>query len=143
MLISLEANFWERTANYGSLQIIAELTVEGQAQHQKVLAQILAYLEQLRGAPFPSAFFEDRARVALLRESYGNRGEGSALATNLANQALFYPLDVAERAQAVWGRPNEGAYRRLLDVVRPDNMLAILMAKGLPTDKEERIYATA
>ena len=93
-------------------------------------------------ARFPSAFFDDRARVALLKESYGNRGEDAALATSLANQALFDPLDVAERALAVWGRPNEAAYRRMLDVLRPDNMLAILMAKGLPTDKTERIYAT-
>ena len=141
-LISLSAFVWERTGGYGSLWVQAELTPAGQAQHQKVLGQIFAYLEQLRAAPFPAEFYKDRARIALLNESYGNRGEGSALATKLANQALFYPLEVAERATDVWGRPDEAAYRRLLGVLKPDNALVLLMAKGLSTDRKERIYNT-
>ena len=50
---------------------------------------------------------------------------------------------MAERATDVWGAPDEAAYRRLLAALTPDNMLVTLMAKGLPTDKHERIYGTA
>jgi secreted Zn-dependent insulinase-like peptidase len=49
---------------------------------------------------------------------------------------------VAERV-GVWGKPDEGAYRRLLDVLRPDNMLVSIQAKGVPTDRKERIYGIA
>jgi secreted Zn-dependent insulinase-like peptidase len=50
---------------------------------------------------------------------------------------------VAERATDAWGEPDEAAYRRLLGVLTPDNLLVSLMAKGVPTDRKERIYGTA
>jgi insulysin len=87
-------------------------------------------------------FFSDRARIALLQETFSDRGEGAELATRVANQALFYPLEVAERATTAWGQPNEAAYRRVLDALRPSRMLGSLVAKGQPTDRKERIYET-
>lgn len=138
----LSAGIWERTSAYGSLMVDIDLTPEGQAQYQRVLQLTFSYLEHLRTAPFPSEFYADRARVGQLSETYTDRGEGADLATRLANQALFYPLEVAERAPWVWGKPDEAAYRRLLDALRPNRMLATLSAKGLPTDRKERIYAT-
>lgn len=143
LIVSLSAGIWERTGNYGSMFIQAALTPAGQEKHMEVLQAIHSYLSHLRSAPYPTEFFNDRARIALLTESYGNRGEGSALATQLANQALFYPLEIAERATRVWGKPNEAPYRRLLDALKPDNALVMLAAKGVPTDKKERIYGTA
>ena len=138
---SLGAELWERTGEYGSMRISADLTPAGQTEYRKVLSSIFAYLDQLRAAPFPAAFYAERARISQLNETYADRGEGDALATKLANAALFYPLEVAERID-VWGKPDEAAYRRLLGAMQPDNVLVSLMAKGLPTDREERIYKT-
>jgi insulysin len=139
----VSAFIWERTGAYGSLMINVSLTPAGQQQHSRVLAAVMSYLEHLRASPFPAAFFRDRARIAALNETYNDRGEGADLATRLANQALFYPLDVAERATTAYGEPDEAAYRRLLGALTPDNLLVALAAKGLPTDKKERIYGTA
>lgn len=143
LITTFTAGIWERTGNYGSFLIETDLTPAGQEQHPRVLATIFSYLEHLRASPFPSAFYAERARIAQLEETYRDRGEGADLAVKLANQALFYPLEVAERATDVWGKPNEAAYRRLLDVLKPDNVLVSLMTKGLPTDRKERIYQTA
>ena len=140
---SISAGFWERTGDYGSLMVSVSLTPAGRENTARVLGLIFSYLDHLRAAPFPADYYRDRARIAALNETYGDRGEGSELATQLANQALFYPLAVAERATAVWGAPDEAAYRRLLSVLTPDNLLVTLMAKGVPTDKTERIYGTA
>jgi insulysin len=140
---SISAGLWERTGDYGSLMVSVSLTPAGRENTARVLGLIFSYLDHLRAAPFPADYYRDRARIAALNETYGNRGEGSELATQLANQALFYPLEVAERATAVWGAPDEAAYRRLLNVLTPDNLLVTLMAKGVPTDKTERIYGTA
>lgn len=139
----LAAFIWERTPGYGSLFITADLTPAGQKEHARILARVFAYLAHLRSAPFPREFYRDRARIAQLDETYRDRGEGAALATRLANQALFYPLEVAERADLVWGEPDESAYRRLLGALTPDNLLVSLMAKGVPTDRTERIYGVA
>lgn len=143
MINSLSASVWERTGTYGSLLVTISLTPEGQKNHARVLTDFFGYLGHLRTSPFPADFYRDRARIAQLNETYNDRGEGMSLATKLANQALFYPLEVAERATDVWGRPDEAAYRELLGALTPDNLLATLMAKGVPTEKQERIYQTA
>ena len=140
LINGLNAFVWERTADYGSLMIGADLTPAGLAAREQVTVRILAYLQHLRAAPFPADFYRDRARIAQLDESFRDRGEGAALATKLANQAGFYPLEVAERAGDVWGPPDEAAYRRLLNALTPDNLLVAVMAKGVPTDRAERIY---
>jgi Secreted/periplasmic Zn-dependent peptidases, insulinase-like len=134
---------WERTPNYGSLFVTVALTPKGYREYPRVMQEVLAYAEFLRSSPFPSGFYAEHARVAALKETYADRGEGVDLATRLANNALFYPLEVAERATEAWGAPNEAAYRRLLERIRPDNMMAIVQAKGVPTDRKERIYGTA
>ncbi|HRE84603.1 MAG TPA: insulinase family protein, partial [Opitutaceae bacterium] len=139
----LGGGVWERTGDYGSFLLTVTLTPNGQTEHARVLAATMAYLSHLRASPFPSDFYRDRARIAALNETYNDRGEGAALATKLANQALFYPLEIAERATDAWGAPDEAAYRRLLDTLTPDNMLVSLVAKGVPTNKNERIYNTA
>jgi insulysin len=143
LINGIGAYVWERTGDYGSLLVQADLTPAGEQQYQRVLTTIFAYLDFLRASPFPAGFYENRARIAQLDETYKDRGEGATLATKLANQALFYPLEVAERATDVWGKPDEAAYRRLLDGLRPDNLLVSLMARGVPTDRTERVYGVA
>ena len=61
-----------------------------------------------------------QALGAVLSERYSNvtlvleptEFEYGYIVPHLANQALFYPLEVAERAASVWGAPDEAAYRR-------------------------------
>ena len=134
---------WTRTTGYESLFLSADLTPHGAANVQQVMELFFAYLGHLRESPFPADFYADQARIASLQESYEDRGEGAELATELANNALYYPLPIAERAPLVWGKPDESTYRALLDALTPDNMLATFQAKGVPTDSIEEIYETA
>jgi insulysin len=140
---NVAVDMWERTPAYGSLFLNISLTPMGLKEYPRVMQETFAYAESLRAAPFPMEFYREHARVGQLKETYADRGEGMDLATKLANNALFYPLDVAERATEAYGAPNEAAYRSLLASIRPDNMLATVQAKGLPYDKKERIYGTA
>ena len=142
LINGISAYVWERTQSYGSLMIDVELTPEGLQANRKVLQSVFSYLQYLRTAPYPADFFADRSRVAQLNETFSDRGEGAALAAKLANQALFYPLDVAERATDVWGQPDEPSYRRLLGALLPSRTLVTLVAKGQPVDRKERIYDT-
>lgn len=139
----LETLKYDRTAQYGSLILTLDLTPEGEREVGKVMEAVLGFATFLRRAPFPRAYFDELARIGLLEETYGNRGEGSALAVRLANQTLFYPLAVAERANTAWGAPNEADYRRLLDALVPENLIALLAAKGVKTDRKEAIYGVA
>jgi insulysin len=139
---TLSSFVYDRTQAYGSLFLVVSLTPEGQERRDRVLELLFGYVRHLREAPFPADFFRDRARIAALNETYQNRGEGAELAARLSTQALFFPLEVAERAAVVWGAPDEAAYRELLAALTPDNVLVSLQAKGVATDRRERIYGT-
>ena len=143
LINNLNVGLWERTGQYGSMMVSVSLTPAGQAQYARVLSTIFSYLQFLRDSPFPSDYYAERSRVAQLNETYQDRGEGANLATRLAAQALFYPLEIAERAGTVWGKPDPAAYRRLLAALTPDNALVSLAAKGVVTNRRERIYSTA
>lgn len=142
LINGISAYIWERTQSYGSLMMDIELTPEGLKAHRQVMATVFSYIDHLRSASYPASFFADRARIGQLQETFSDRGEGAALATKLANQALFYPLEVAERATDVWGKPDEVSYRALLKALQPSHMMATLLAKGQPVEKKERIYQT-
>ena len=139
----LQVGQWDRTAGYGSMIMSIDLTPAGEARADQVMQAVYGWIEHLRRSPFPRAHFDDLARIGALQETYGDRGEGSALAVRMANQALFYPLAVAERATTAWGAPSEPDYRRLLDALVPQNMIALLAAKGVKTDRKEQYYDVA
>ncbi len=134
---------WERTAGYGSLFVSAELTPHGAEHLEDVMILIFSYLRHLRESPYPADFHAAQARIAALEETYNDRGEGYTLTNRLAANALYYPLELAHRADLAWGAPDEPAYRELLAALTPDNMLATFQAKGVPTDRTEEIYGTA
>ncbi len=134
---------WDRTSGYGSIFVAADLTPHGAENVDLVMEKTFAYLDFLREAPFPADYYSDQARIAALKETYEDRGEGTDLAVELAEAALYYPLEVAERAGKVWGKADEATYRRFLSHLRPDNMLVTFQAKGVPTDRTEEIYGSA
>ena len=140
---NVSSDVWERTGDYGSFFLNVDLTPKGLEQHARVMEIAFAYFDHLRASPYPKEFFADLARIASLEEAYKDRGEGAALATQFANQALYYPLEIAERVPFAFARPDEAAYRRVLDALRPANMLAFVTARGLPTDRKERIYGVS
>ena len=140
---NLSTGLYERTPAYGSLFVSMDLTPAGEQAYDQVLQQVFGWIAHLRRSPFPRSHFDDLARIGALQETYGNRGEGAPLAVRMANQALFYPLAVAERATTAWGAPSETDYRTLLDALVPENMLAVLAAKGSKTDRREPIYGVA
>jgi insulysin len=137
---ALGAFAYERTAEYGSMHVGMDLTPAGEENYLRALELTFAYLDLLRRSPFPQTFFEERATLARLDEAYRDKGEGAPLATSLAALLLEYPLEIAERAPFIWAHPDEAAYRRVLDELRPDRSLAILVAKGVPTDRAERYF---
>ncbi|MCW5548180.1 MAG: insulinase family protein [Opitutaceae bacterium] len=138
--LGLGAGAYERTTGYGSFLINIDLTPQGLEQKHEVLAAVFAYVRMLQNSPYPEAFFHERAAMARLDELYRDKGDGADRAVGLANNALFHPLEIAEREAFLWLKPDEDAYRRVLNHLRPDNLLVALTAKGLPTDRKEQYY---
>jgi len=128
------------TKDYSLFFIDVELTPAGAEQWQQVLQATLAYVDLLRNADFPGYLFDERATVARLDELYSDKGEGANRAVGLANNALQYPLEDAVRADYLWEEPSPEKYFEILDSLRPDNMIAMLEMKGVPTDQQEEHF---
>lgn len=130
------------TPDYGSFDITIQLTPQGLAQHERVLAMSFAAIEQLRRQGVPRHVFEERRAMARLDERFRDKGEGANLALTLANLVMDHPLEIAERVPFLWLREDPAAVRKVLDRLRPDNLLVTLVAKGLPVDRTERWFGT-
>ncbi len=138
----LAAGTSSATRQYGSLELQVSLTPQGLQQVPRVMALVFASVKLLRDQGLPPTLFAERRTLAQLDERYRDKGEGAGLATGLANLVMDYPLEVAERVPFLWLQPDPAGLRALIDRIRPDNMLATLVAKGQPTDQVEPIYGT-
>ncbi|HET9823260.1 MAG TPA: insulinase family protein [Burkholderiaceae bacterium] len=130
------------TPDYGSFDIAINLTPQGLAQTSRVLGMAFAAIDLLRREGVPRHLFEERRAMARLDERYRDKGEGASLALSLGNLVMDYPLAVAERVPFLWQREDPAAVRKVLDRLRPDNLLVTLVAKGVPVDRTERWFGT-
>ncbi|OAM86999.1 peptidase M16 [Termitidicoccus mucosus] len=130
------------TETYGSCLVNITLTPAGVENHRTVLARVFSAIDSLRRAGYPEHLFRERQAMARLDEAFQDKGEGMSRAIELANLALQYPLEIADREPYLWLAPDPAAYQRLLDALRPDNLLATLTAKNQPADRTEPWYGT-
>ncbi len=135
---SAEAN----TKDYGSFNVSVNLTPLGQKNYQRVLELFFAAVAKLQSAGYPGYLFKERQAMARLDEAYKDKGEGANRAVFLANQLREFPLEIAEREPYLWLQEDPAAYQQLLAQLRPDNLIAVLSAKGVPTDKVEPYYGS-
>jgi insulysin len=128
------------TPDYGSFDVAVNLTPQGLVRYERVLSMVFAAIGQLRRSGVPSYLFDERSKLATLDERFRDKGEGANLAVSLANLAMDYPLEIAERMPYLWLREDPAAVQAVLGRLRPDNLLVTLVAKGLPTDQVERYF---
>ena len=121
-------------------QIDVQLTPDGTENWQRVMQLTFAYIDMLRNSDFPKYLFDERATVARLNELYADKGEGAGRAVRLANNAWSYPLEDAAKADYLWQEPSPELYRDVLNSLQPDNMIAMLEMKGVPTDQREQYF---
>lgn len=138
----MSASVWDESAEYGLLPVSIALTPAGQENYQRVLEIFFAGVATMRREGFPSTVFRERAIMAGLDELYADQGEGAGRAVNLANQAHTYPLEIAEREPYLWLKEDPAAFQALLGHIRPQNTIAMLVAKGVETDRTEKYYGT-
>ena len=117
--------------DYGKFSITVDLTPKGLEEYRRVARLCLSYIGMLRQSPYPAYHFQEEKAVAALNEIYADRGEGGGYARTLAWRLSAYPMEVVERVEFIYAREDSGAYREFLSHLRPDNMMATLVAKGL------------
>ena len=138
--LSLSAGAGSETKDYGNASVRIGLTEEGQQNYKKVIKATMDYVALMRKEGQQKHVFDELKSMAALDEIYASKGEGMWRATQLANEAMMYPLEDAGRVNYLYSDFSPSAYNLILDHIRPDNMLAMLIAKGVETDQKEHFY---
>ena len=139
---SLSAGAQDKDRKFSAFHLGMDLTPDGLKNYSRVVDLVFAAIRRVRGAGYPSYLFRERQAMARLDETYQDKGEGAFRAVRLATRLLHYPIAVAEREPYLWRHENPAAYQLILDHLRPDNLLAMLIAQGVPTDRTEPYYGT-
>ena len=137
---SLAGYAYQATKDYSLFSIEIGLTPAGTDDWQRVLQATFAYVDLLRQSDYPEYLFQERATMARLDELYQDKGEGAGRALSLARDALHFPLEDAARVRYIWEQSSPELYFEMLGAIRPDNMIATLEAKGVPTDSREKHF---
>lgn len=138
----LSAGASASSSDFGAFEMQVSLTPDGLDKLPRVFDLVFAAISTLRSQGAPAHLFKERQTLAQLDERYRDQGEGANRAMMLSNMLQDYPLAVAERVPYVWVKDDPAALQALVAQLRPDNLLATLVAKGVKTDRVEPIYGT-
>ncbi len=138
--ISLSAGAGSDTKEYGMATIKIGLTPKGLTDFREVVKATLNYIELMKDSGYQPHVYDELKSMAELEYVYGSKGEGMWRATQLANEAMMYPLKDAGKINYIYRKNTPEHYESLLSQLTPDNMLVVLTAKGLKTDKIEHHY---
>jgi len=138
--LSLSAGAGSETSDYGNASVRIGLTEEGQKNYKDVIKATMDYIELMRSEGHQKHVFDELKSMASLNEIYASKGEGMWRATQLANEAMMYPLEDVGRVNYLYSDFSSDRYNLILDHIRPNNMLAMLIAKGVETNKKEHFY---
>jgi insulysin len=138
--LSLSAGAGSDTKEYGMATIKIGLTPKGLKEYKEVVKTTLNYIELMKTSGYQTHVYNELKSMAELEYVYGSKGEGMWRATQLANEAMMYPLKDAGKINYIYRKNEPEHYESLLRQLTPDNMLVVLTAKGLKTDKIEHHY---
>ncbi len=138
--LSLSAGAGSQTNDYGYASIGIGLTKEGLVNYREVLKATMGYIRLMKDEGHQRHVFSELQTMASIDEIYSSKGEGMWRATQLANEVMRFPIEDAGRINYIYRDNTSKNYDELLSRITPDNMLVMLTAKGLETDKKERFY---
>jgi insulysin len=128
--------------HFSSFNISITLTPLGVKNWKECIKATFQYINLMKKEGFKKYIYEENKTMARLNEVYSDKGEGTETAINYANNLSLYPIKIAHRVNYYFEKPSPESYKKYLDELRPENVLCMLVAKSVETDKKEPIYGT-
>ena len=137
---SLSAGGGENTADYASLDINIGLTPLGLERYRDVLLHVMRALSGLRSKGIPRYLFDEYRTLSELEHRFQEVPASASEARRMAAMMLSYPLHALPDEPFLLRDYDPQLYGRILEHLRPDNLLVTLIAKGVSTDQVEKYY---
>ena len=130
----------QESKEVGLATVSIGLTEAGLKQYKDVLKSVVGYIQLMKDSGYQPHVFNELSSMASLNEIYSSKGEGMWRATDLANEAMMYPISDVGRINYIYRDDKPGSYNNLLSQLNIENMMVYLSSKGVPTDKTEHFF---
>ena len=142
LALGLSAGGGNSHPNISSFDISISLTEKGEADYQRVLEVVFAYIEMLRKTDFKEYTFKEIQAMAQTNFDWKSPAEGMGYVAGRAALMQNYKLDEVETLPYLFKKYEPEAYRAILETLRPENMLVSLMSQKVKTDQVEKYFGT-
>jgi len=113
--LSLSAGAGSETKEFGWANIRIGLTQKGQTDYKEIVKATLDYIALMKESGYQSHVFSELKTMAELEEIYASQGEGMWRATQLANEAMMYPLEDAGRVNFIYRDDSKNSFEKLIE----------------------------
>jgi insulysin len=142
LALGLSAGGGNSHPNISSFTINVSLTEKGEAEYQRVMDLVFAYIEMLRKTDFKEFTFKEIQAMAQTDFDWKSPQEGMGYVAGRAALMQRYKLSEVETLPFLFKKYEPDAYRAILDTLKPENMLVSLMSQKVKADKVEKYFGT-
>ena len=139
---NLSAGTGHRARDSATFDISIQLTREGLASIDRVGQTVFSYLRLLRRSGPDQWRFAEQARIAEIDYRFKEFSTPLHYVSNLSRLQHLFPIEDILYGPYRMDRFEPPLISRFLDYLRPDNVLAMVVAKGLAVDKKTRYFST-
>ena len=137
----LSSGLGVRHPNNASMNVSVRLTPAGLEHVDEVVAAIFRYIDMMRASPVPQWTFDEQRKIAEMRFLYAEKADPIGLAQSLSSNQHVLPAEQLLRGHYSLDEFDPDLIHEYLSYMRPDNMLMVVMAKGLATDRTTDWYS--
>lgn len=128
--------------NAAAMLVNVELTRAGLEHVEDITRSVFEYVNLIRERDVDSWRFEEQARLYALRFRFQERSEPIQYVSSLARDMHEYPIEDVLRAAWLADRWDPELVREYLARLTPDNLLMVLVAPEVETDRRDPWYDT-
>lgn len=137
---SLSAGMGFETNHQGSLQIAIGLTEAGLQQTDAIASALFQTVELIREQGLASWRYDEQAQLAALAFRFQQNSNNMHYVTRLASQLHHVPASEVLSAPYQMKHFDRALLESYLAEIRPDNLLLVRVAKGLPTEQKTKHF---
>ncbi|MCH8054781.1 MAG: insulinase family protein, partial [Deltaproteobacteria bacterium] len=126
--------------NLSSFDIKISLTKKGEKEYERVLEIVFAYIQMLKQTGIREYTFQEAQTMAQIDFDWKSPEEGARYVASRSGLMQNYKLEDVETLPYLFRKFDPEAYKAVLDTLNSGNMLAVLQARSVETDRREKFY---
>jgi len=128
--------------NYHTMEVMVDLTREGQRNINTITDMVFQYLHLLDRPGRQMAIYDEIRKINAINFRYREPPPAYREARILASNLQIYPPEEVLHGPYLFKAYDQQSLRKLLEKLSPDNLRLTVFAKKLPTNRQDHWYNT-